>query len=156
MALNDDVGSSLDLLEEDLGRNAQMTSEFEKELGRLRQSMLFTSREVTTLSSGLERGLGRAIDGLVLDGGKLSDALKTVGQSLADTVYSIAMKPVETALAGSLAGGVASIMGNGSFGQAITPFAKGGGLFPRSNHGGQWNSQCAHRVSHAGRDRPDG
>ncbi|MEO1910267.1 MAG: phage tail tape measure protein [Paracoccus sp. (in: a-proteobacteria)] len=126
MALNDDVGSSLDLLEEDLGRNAQMTSEFEKELGRLRQSMLFTSREVTTLSSGLERGLGRAIDGLVLDGGKLSDALKTVGQSLADTVYSIAMKPVETALAGSLAGGVASIMGNGSFGQAITPFAKGG------------------------------
>ena len=126
MALSDDVGSSLDLLEEDLGRNAQMTSEFEKELGRLRQSMLFTSREVTTLSSGLERGLGRAIDGLVLDGGKLSDALKSIGQSLADTVYSIAMKPVESALAGSLAGGMASVLGGGGFGQAMTPFAKGG------------------------------
>ncbi|WP_108502295.1 phage tail tape measure protein [Paracoccus indicus] len=126
MALSDDVGSSLDLLEEDLGRNAQMTAEFEKELGRLRQSMLFTSREVTTLSSGLERGLGRAIDGLVLDGGKLSDALKSIGQSLADTVYSIAMKPVESALAGSLAGGMASVLGGGGFGQAMTPFAKGG------------------------------
>ncbi len=59
-----------------------MTQEFQAELGRLRQSMMFTTREVGTLSSGLERGLGRAIDGLVLDGGKLSDALKSIGQSL--------------------------------------------------------------------------
>lgn len=111
----------LDQLDEDLGRNARMTTEFQAELARLRQSMTLTSREVGTLSLGLERGLGRAIDGLVLDGGKLSDALKTIGRSLADTVYGIAMKPVESALAGGLGGLI-----GGSLLGGVTPFAKGG------------------------------
>ncbi|CAM3075962.1 phage tail tape measure protein [Paracoccus nototheniae] len=116
MAFSDGAGSMLDRLEDDLGANARTTAEFQAELARLRQSMTYTSREVGTLSSGLERGLGRAIDGLVLDGGRLSDALKTIGRSLADTAYGIAMKPVESALAGSIAG----LLGG------ITPFARGG------------------------------
>jgi phage-related minor tail protein len=125
MATSDDAGSVLDRLEEDLGQNSRMTSEFQAELGRLCQSMMFTTREVGTLSSGLERGLGRAFDGLVLDGGKLSDALKSIGRSLADTVYGIAMKPVEGALAGSIAGGLGSVLGGSLLG-GVTPFAKGG------------------------------
>ena len=120
MTTRDGTGAALDQLDDDLGRNSRMTQEFQAELGRLRQSMMFTTREVGTLSSGLERGLGRAIDGLVLDGGKLSDALKSIGQSLADTVYSIAMKPVENALAGSIAGGIGGMLGG------VMPFAKGG------------------------------
>ena len=120
MTTRDGTGAALDQLDEDLGRNSRMTQEFQAELGRLRQSMMFTTREVGTLSSGLERGLGRAIDGLVLDGGKLSDALKSIGQSLADTVYGIAMKPVENALAGSIAGGIGGMLGG------VMPFAKGG------------------------------
>ncbi|WP_265500842.1 phage tail tape measure protein [Paracoccus beibuensis] len=121
MATSDGAGSMLDRLEEDLGQSARMTSEFHGELGRLRQSMMFTTREAGTLSSGLERGLGRAFDGLVLDGGKLSDALKTIGRSLADTVYGIAMKPVESTLADSIASGIGGFLGGG-----VTPFAKGG------------------------------
>lgn len=121
MTTREGAGAILDPLDDDLGRNARMTGEFQAELGRLRQSMMFTSREVGTLSSGLERGLGRAIDGLVLDGGKLSDALKSIGRSLADTVYGIAMKPVENALAGSIAGGLGGMLLGG-----VTPFAKGG------------------------------
>ena len=120
MTTRDGTGAALDQLDDDLGRNSRMTQEFQAELGRLRQSMMFTTREVGTLSSGLERGLGRAIDGLVLDGGKLSDALKSIGQSLADTVYGIAMKPVENALAGSIAGGIGGMLGG------VMPFAKGG------------------------------
>lgn len=120
MTTRDGTGTALDQLDDDLGRNSRMTQEFQAELGRLRQAMMFTTREVGTLSSGLERGLGRAIDGLVLDGGKLSDALKSIGQSLADTVYSIAMKPVENALAGSIAGGIGGMLGG------VMPFAKGG------------------------------
>lgn len=126
MRMRDGAGSMLDLLEDEPGRPGRMTSEFEAELGRLRQSMALTAREVGTLSTGLERGLGRAIDGLVLDGGKLSDALKDIGRSLADTVYGMAMKPVENALAGSLAGGVAALFGSGTVGNGLTPFAKGG------------------------------
>ena len=120
MTTRDGTGTALDQLDDDLGRNSRMTQEFQAELGRLRQSMMFTTREVGTLSSGLERGLGRAIDGMVLDGGKLSDALKSIGQSLADTVYGIAMKPVENALAGSIAGGIGGMLGG------VMPFAKGG------------------------------
>ncbi|MBF5078159.1 MAG: phage tail tape measure protein [Paracoccus sp. (in: a-proteobacteria)] len=120
MTTRDGTGTALDQLDDDLGRNSRMTQEFQAELGRLRQSMMFTTREVGTLSSGLERGLGRAIDGLVLDGGKLSDALKSIGQSLADTVYGIAMKPVENALAGSIASGIGGMLGG------VMPFAKGG------------------------------
>ena len=120
MTTRDGTGTALDQLDDDLGRNSRMTQEFQAELGRLRQSMMFTTREVGTLSSGLERGLGRAIDGLVLDGGKLSDALKSIGQSLADTVYGIAMKPVENALAGSIAGGIGGML------SGVMPFAKGG------------------------------
>lgn len=120
MTTRDGTGAALDQLDDDLGRNSRMTQEFQAELCRLRQSMMFTTREVGTLSSGLERGLGRAIDGLVLDGGKLSDALKSIGQSLADTVYGIAMKPVENALAGSIAGGIGGMLGG------VMPFAKGG------------------------------
>lgn len=126
MAIRDGSGPVLDLLEDEPGPGGRMTGEFQAELGRLRQSMALTAREVGTLSSGLERGLGRAIDGLVLDGGKLSDALKDIGRSLADTVYGMAMKPVENALAGTLASGVAGLFGGGLLGQGVTPFAKGG------------------------------
>ncbi|MBM3606216.1 MAG: phage tail tape measure protein [Alphaproteobacteria bacterium] len=125
----------LDRLDEDLGQNSRMAGEFQAELGRLRQAMTMTSREAGTLSSGLERGVGRAIDGLVLDGGKLSDALKEIGRSLADTVYAIALKPVETSLGGALAGGLTSMLG-GSVAQGVMPFAKGGVFSQGRTRGG--------------------
>ncbi|WP_247740369.1 MULTISPECIES: phage tail tape measure protein [unclassified Paracoccus (in: a-proteobacteria)] len=111
-----------------------MTAEFEAELARLRQSMVFTTREVGSLSSGIETGLRRAFDGLIFDGQKLSDALRGIGRQIADTVFSIAMKPVESALAGSLAGGVTGMLSGalpfaqgGAFVQGrVMPFAKGG------------------------------
>ena len=134
MANKDGFGTTLDQVDEGLGQTSRMTAEFEAELARLRQSMLFTSREVGTLSSGIEGGLRRAFDGLVFDGQKLSETLKGIGRQIADTVFSIAMKPVESALAGSLANGVAGMMGSalpfaqgGAFVQGrVMPFAKGG------------------------------
>ncbi|WP_425467152.1 phage tail tape measure protein [Paracoccus gahaiensis] len=131
MAMGEGAGSMLDRLDDDLGGTARETREFQAELGRLRQSMTLTSREVGTLSSGLERGLGRAIDGLVLDGGTLSEALTKIGRSLADTVYGIAMKPVEGALAGTLASGLGGLVGG-----SLTPFAKGGAFAQGRQIGG--------------------
>ncbi|WCR09406.1 phage tail tape measure protein [Paracoccus stylophorae] len=134
MANKDGFGTTLDQVDEGLGQTSRMTAEFEAELARLRQSMLFTSREVGTLCSGIEGGLRRAFDGLVFDGQKLSETLKGIGRQIADTVFSIAMKPVESALAGSFANGVAGMMGSalpfaqgGAFVQGrVMPFAKGG------------------------------
>ncbi len=121
-------------LEQSLGGAALVAVSFDAELGRMRDSMAFTGKEVNTLSNGMGRGLRRAFDGLVFDGMKLSDALKSVAQTMSDTVYSVAMKPVQQAVGGALAKGVTGLLGGlfpfekgGAFTQGrVMPFAKGG------------------------------
>jgi len=93
---------------------------FEAELSRLSQTMLFTGREVTSLSGALGGGLRRAFDGVMFDGMRLSDALKGVAQSMAASVYSAAMRPVQNALGGALAEGINGML------SGVLPFAKGG------------------------------
>ena len=121
-------------LEVTLGGTAGMVGAFEGELSRMRDSLVFTGREVGNLSSGIGTGLRRAFDGLVFDGAKLSDAMRGVGKSIADTVYAVAMKPVTNALGGLLSNGINGLMGGampfaqgGAFTQGrVMPFAKGG------------------------------
>ena len=118
-----DIGTmqeQLQALEAQLGSSVSMVAAFDGELARMRETMVFTGREVNTLSSGISGGLRKAFDGLVFDGMKLNDALKSVANTIVDTVYSIAMKPVTGALGGLLAQGVAGVMGAGM------PFANGG------------------------------
>ncbi|MFZ1341144.1 MAG: phage tail tape measure protein [Paracoccaceae bacterium] len=110
----------LTALEDRLGSSAAMVAAFDGELARMRNSMVFTGREVNVLSSGIGGGLRRAFDGLVFDGMKLSDALKGVGKTIADTIYGIAMKPITNAAGGALAQGIAGAM------SAFMPFANGG------------------------------
>jgi phage-related minor tail protein len=132
-----DIGTmqeQLQALEAQLGSSVSMVAAFDGELARMRETMVFTGREVNTLSSGISGGLRKAFDGLVFDGMKLNDALKTVANTIVDTVYSVAMKPVTNALGGFLAQGVAGLMGGGmpfaaggTFSQGkVMPFAKGG------------------------------
>lgn len=132
-----DIGTmqeQLQALEAQLGSSVSMVAAFDGELSRMRETMVFTGREVNTLSSGIGGGLRKAFDGLVFDGMKLNDALKSVANTIVDTVYSIAMKPVTGALGGLLAQGVAGVMGagmpfanGGAFSQGkVMPFAKGG------------------------------
>ena len=121
-------------LEVSLDGTAGVAAAFEGELSRLRESLVFTGREVTTLSTSIGGGLRRAFDGVVFDGLKLSDALKGVAQSMIDTVYSVAMKPVQNALGGLVANGMNALVsgvmpfaGGGTFVQGrVMPFAKGG------------------------------
>ena len=132
-----DIGTmqeQLQALEAQMGSSVSMVAAFDGELARMRETMVFTGREVNTLSNGISGGLRKAFDGLVFDGMKLNDALKTVANTIVDTVYSIAIKPVTGALGGLLAQGVAGIMGGGmpfanggAFSQGkVMPFAKGG------------------------------
>jgi hypothetical protein len=132
-----DIGTmqeQLQALEAQLGSSVSMVAAFDGELSRMRETMIFTGREVNTLSSGISGGLRKAFDGLVFDGMKLNDALKTVANTIVDTVYSIALKPVTNALGGFLAQGVSGLMGagmpfanGGTFSQGkVMPFAKGG------------------------------
>lgn len=132
-----DIGTmqeQLQALEAQLGSSVSMVAAFDGELSRMRETMVFTGREVNTLSNGISGGLRKAFDGLVFDGMKLNDALKTVANTIVDTVYSIAIKPVTNALGGFLAQGVAGLVGGGmpfasggAFSQGkVMPFAKGG------------------------------
>lgn len=123
----------LQALEGQLGASVSMVAAFDGELARMRETMLFTGREVNTLSAGVGGGLRRAFDGLVLDGAKLSDALKSVATTISDTIYSIATRPLTGALGGLVAQGLSSVIGampfaaGGAFSQGkVMPFARGG------------------------------
>jgi phage-related minor tail protein len=134
MAEIEDLQEQIAALEATLGGAANMVSVFDGELARMRESLVFTGREVGALSSGFSGGLRRAFDGVVFDGMKLSDALRGLASSLADTVFNVAFRPVQNALGGALAQGVNGLLGGlmpfekgGSFSQGrVMPFAKGG------------------------------
>jgi phage-related minor tail protein len=121
-------------LEATLSGSTAMVGAFEGELSRMRESMVFTGREVSVLSSNIGGGLRRAFDGLVFDGGKLSDALKSVAKTMIDSVYGVAIRPVQNALGGAVANGLNGLLSGvlpfekgGSFSQGrVMPFAKGG------------------------------
>jgi hypothetical protein len=132
-----DIGTmqeQLQALEAQLGSSVSMVAAFDGELSRMRETMIFTGREVNTLSGGISGGLRKAFDGLIFDGMKLNDALKTVANTIVDTIYQIALKPVSGAIGGFLAQGLSSVMGagmpfanGGAFSQGkIMPFARGG------------------------------
>lgn len=129
-ALEDQIAA----LEGTLGAATGMVLAFEGELARMCDSLVFTGREVNTLSNGIGRGLRRSFDGLVFDGMKLSDALRGVARTMMDTVYGITMKPVQNALGGFLANGMQAVLGGmmpfekgGAFSSGrVMPFAKGG------------------------------
>lgn len=119
-------------LERALAGAQGMTAAFGAEVQRLGSSVALTGREVAGLSGSFGSGLRRAFDGVVFDGMRLSDALKGLGRSMADSVYGMAMKPVQTALGSALAQGVAGLFGGAfadgaGFAQGrVVPFAAGG------------------------------
>ena len=121
-----------EVLEGELGGASRVTAEFTKHIERLRGATEGASGEVAGLSQGLTRGLSHAFEGVVKDGDRLSDALRGVGRTLVDSVYSAAVKPVTQGLGGAVSKGVASLLGTpfaegGAFvGGRVTPFAKGG------------------------------
>ncbi|MFC2967856.1 phage tail tape measure protein [Acidimangrovimonas pyrenivorans] len=134
MATATDYAAQIDALDASLAGSSDMLAAFDGELGRLRDSLVFTGREVDSLSRGIGYGLRRSFDGLVFDGMKLSDALKGVGRTITDSVYAIAMRPVQNAVGGAIASGLQAVMSaalpfekGGSFAQGrVMPFARGG------------------------------
>lgn len=137
----DSLAQQTAALEQSLGGAQLMAAAFDAELGRMRESMVFTGREVSSLSLSIGGGLRRAFDGLVFDGMKLSDALKSVAQTMVSSVYNIAMRPVQQAFGGAVANGVNGLLSGlfpfekgGSFAQGrVMPFAKGGVVSSRTH-----------------------
>lgn len=117
-----DLGDEVEVLERSLSGAVGMASSFDAELRRINQTFSATGRNAAQLEASLSRGVTRAIDGVVLDGKKLSDALKSVADSMIDTAWRAAVRPVANHVGGLLAGGVSAILGGAA------PFANGGGF----------------------------
>lgn len=115
-----DLQAQVEALELSLGGAAGMAAGFDSELRRMRSAMAETGKDVQVLERGLSRGLRRALDGLVLDGAKLSDALETVANSMINTAYSTAVKPVTDHFGGMIAKGIGGLF------EGMMPFAQGG------------------------------
>ncbi len=132
--MSDDLGERVAALEASLSGAQGLVAQFDAELQGLGRTLVFTGREVDTLSRGIGGGLRRAFDGLVFDGMRLSDALRMVARSMVDGVYSVAMRPVQNAIGGAMAQGLQGVMSSlmpfaqgGSFSQGrVQPFAEGG------------------------------
>lgn len=130
----DGLGEQAAALERSLGGAEAVAGAFNAELGRMRDSMTFTGREVGLLTNSIGRGLRNAFDGLIFDGMKLSDALRGVAQTMTDSVYAVAMRPVQNAVGGAIATGMNGLLSGlfpfekgGAFAQGrVMPFARGG------------------------------
>ena len=130
----EELGGEMAALEQSLGSATAMAAGFDAEMRRINQTFSATGSGVTKLDRSLSRGLGRAIDGVIFDGMKLSDALETVARSMMNAAYKAAVQPVTQHLAGMVTQGVGAMFGGvmpfangGSFSQGrVMPFATGG------------------------------
>ena len=115
-----DLEAQISALEQRLGQTTGLVSEFDTELAGLGRNLTFTGREVEGLSRSFSTGLRRAFDGVIFDGMRMQDALRGIAQTMVNSVYNTAMRPVQNAFGSLLAQGVTGAMGS------IMPFAKGG------------------------------
>jgi len=133
----DEIGgleAQIEALELTLGDTGAVVAGFDGELQQMRASLAATGTDVAALDKGISRGLRKAFDGLVFDGENLSDALKTLAQSMIDATYRAALKPVTdqvggliSSAVGGLVGGLLPFADGASFSQGrVRPFASGG------------------------------
>jgi hypothetical protein len=117
-----------------LAQTSVLVSGFDSELRRMRVSLAATGKDMATMERGLSRGLRKAFDGVVFDGMKLTDALRSVAQTMANTAYNAAVKPVTQHIGGLISQGVGALVQNvlpfeqgAPFSQGrVIPFARGG------------------------------
>ena len=125
-----ELQAQLSQLEARLGTTGDAVAAFDSELAGLGRTILFTGREADALGRSFGTSLRRAFDGVVFDGARLSDAMRALGRSMSDAIYGAAMRPVQQALGGALAGALAGFMpfaqGAGFAQGRVMPFAQGG------------------------------
>lgn len=126
----DGFEAQVSALEEAMVGATTMAGGFQAEMAKVRDSLSETGKGAAKLEGALNRGLSRAIDGVVFDGMKLSDALGTIAQSMIGATYKAAVSPVTQHLSGMVMQGIGNLLpfANGaSFSQGrVMPFADGG------------------------------
>ena len=129
-----ELQDQLDAMDVALGNTTSMADDFNAELRKTTRGLDAAQRSSRALEASLDGGLRKAIDGAILDGESLGDALKHVGSALSNMAYNAALKPITGHLAGLMTQGAESIFGSAwSFAKGdsftngrVTPFAQGG------------------------------
>ena len=117
-----------------MGESAGVAAAFSDQLKGMSAEIRATEISTQSLQTKLSGSVKSAVDDVVLEGGKLSDALKGVGQSILNTAYNASVKPVTDQVGGFLGKGLSGILNGilpfadgGAFSQGrVMPFAKGG------------------------------
>ena len=118
----DDFASQIDALEQALSGSQNLAAALSGELAQMRATVVDTGRDVQSLSRSYSAGLTRAFEGLAFDGARLSDTLRSLGDTVARASYRAAISPVTGHFGGMLARGVSDLM-NG-----LLPFSHGAGF----------------------------
>jgi phage-related minor tail protein len=106
-------------LEGTLGGLESVAASFQRELGGVQASLQDTGREAAGMSRSVSGSLKTAFQGVIFDGKRLSDALGTLGKSIASKALNQAMAPVQGAVGAGLDRGIQSLLGG------LLPFARG-------------------------------
>jgi len=128
------IDAQMDALEESFASAAGMASTFDAEMKRVQGTFESAGKGVQSMDATLTRSLSGALQSVVLDGQKLSDALRDVGRSMASTALNAAIKPVTNHVSGMITGGMDALIkgllpfaDGASFSQGrVTAFANGG------------------------------
>ncbi len=121
-----DVTADLDNLDLALGDLASsiagtkaMTAAFKSELAGVNTVMAATSAQATGFQRSVGTSLRSAFDALVFDGGRLTDVLRGLSLSIADSALDSVLKPVTNQLGNLIGGGLQNLI------QGILPFQNG-------------------------------
>lgn len=130
----DGFDDQVEALENSLQSATGMTAAFSGELKRMGATIDELGTDVAVLSGGFSRGLKGAVDGLVDGSMTLGGALRSLRDTMLNTVYDASVKPVTDHVGGLLAQAVGGVMNGllpfangGAFAQGrVMPFANGG------------------------------
>lgn len=124
----------LDALETSISAATSVSAAFNEGLNSMQSSLAATDVGLKNVSTSMSRQLGNAFTDLIFEGGKLSDSLRSIAQSMIQTSLNSAIKPVTDGLASTFTSGVGDFV-SGLFGfqdgaafnsGRVSAFAKGG------------------------------
>ena len=115
----DEFDLQIDAIGQSLGNARDQAQGVESDVLGVRRQLSLTDLELRGLNRGISVGLKRSFEDLIFDGEKLSDVLRSLGESISRSVYRSAVNPVFNQLGGLLSNGIENFIGG------LLPFSKG-------------------------------
>jgi len=114
------LGDALVEIETSIASTEEVSRTFRSEMEAVTRSMTTASQQASGLSRSIGGSLRSALDGLIFDGSKLSDVMRSLGRSVASKAFSSALTPVTNAIGSAVTNGVQGLV------SGMLPFARGG------------------------------